>query len=57
MPKTKRECYDKKKMSLDMRNSLLLWALIMGLGAVCSHLVSEYMAVIAFGVWLILMFI
>lgn len=56
MPKEKRELYDKKRMSRDQRNMFLIWAAIMGAGAVLSLLVSAYMGAAAGAVWLIMFF-
>ncbi|MCI9269630.1 MAG: DUF3784 domain-containing protein [Dorea sp.] len=53
MPKEKRELYDKERMSKDQRNVFLLWALILGIGAVLSYFVSQYMAVGAFALFFI----
>lgn len=54
MPKEKRELYDTEKLCKDQRNSFLLWAFILGAGAVLSYFVSQYMAIIAFVIWLVL---
>lgn len=54
LPKQERILYDKEKMSRDQRNAFLIWAVIMGLGAVLSCSISKYMAVAAFAVWLLL---
>lgn len=54
--KEEREKYDKKKMSMDMRNSLFLWAIILFIGAIFSYFVSNYCAIIAFIIWLIVFF-
>lgn len=56
LPKAKREQYDKKKISSDQRNMLFLWTVIMLLGAVLSYFITEYMAVIAFLVWIVFFF-
>lgn len=56
MPKTQRELYDKARMSRDQRNAFLIWALIFGIGAALSYLISQYMAIIAFVVWLVVFF-
>lgn len=37
-----------------MRNSLFLWCTILLLGTVLSHLYSDYYAIIAFIIWIIL---
>ena len=54
MSKEEREKYDKLKMSADMRNSLLLWAVIMVVGGVLSYFFSFYFAIAALVLWLIL---
>ena len=56
MPKEKREKYDKKKMSIDMRNSFFLWSIILFSGAILSYFISEYCAIIAIVIWLIIFF-
>lgn len=56
MPKAKRELYDKKRMSRDQRNSFLVWSLIVGIGAILSYLISQYMAIVAFVVLMIVFF-
>lgn len=54
LPKEEREEYDKKKMSTDTRNSLFLWFVILLLGAVLAYLFSNYFAMIAIIIWIIL---
>lgn len=54
--KDEREEYDKKKMSLDMRNCLFIWSMILFLGAFLSYCISKYCAIIAFHIWIILFF-
>ncbi|HHV63785.1 MAG TPA: DUF3784 domain-containing protein [Peptococcaceae bacterium] len=56
MPNSQRDLYDKKKLSKDQRNSLLLWTIIMAIGASLAYFISQYIAIIAFIVWLILFF-
>ncbi|MCH1983415.1 DUF3784 domain-containing protein [Ruminococcus sp. OA3] len=56
MPKIQREDYDKVRISRDQRNSFLIWSLIMLAGGVCSYLVSQYAAVAAGVIWLIIFF-
>lgn len=53
MPKEKRELYDKARMSRDQRNEFLIWAGIWGAGAVLSFCFTQYMAILAFVVWLV----
>lgn len=56
MPKEEQEKYDKKKMSIDMRNSLFLWSIILFSGAISAYFISKYCAIIAIVIWLILFF-
>lgn len=56
MPKDKRELYDKEKLSRDHRNIFLIWAIIQGIGAVLAYYISQYIAIAAFIIWLILFF-
>ena len=53
LPKEERNNYNKKKMSRDQRNSMLIWTLIMLIGALFSYLISQYIAIIAFVAWII----
>lgn len=48
-----RNNYDKKAMSKDQKNSMLIWTVIMLVGALFSYIISQYVAIIAFIVWLI----
>lgn len=54
LSKEERERYDKKRMSIDMRNSFLLWAIVLLLGAILSYFISNYFAIIAIVIWVIL---
>jgi len=56
MPKEKRELYDKEMMSMDQRNAALIWAAIQGTGAVLSYFFSQYMAIGAFIIWMVVFF-
>jgi cobalamin synthase len=56
LPKTERELYDTERMSKDQKNTMLLWSIIMAAGAIFSYLVSPYISVAAFVVWLIVFF-
>ncbi|MCI8961299.1 MAG: DUF3784 domain-containing protein [Lachnospiraceae bacterium] len=56
MPKEKRELYDKEKLSKDHRNIFLIWAIIQGTGAILAYYISQYIAVIAFIIWLVVFF-
>lgn len=54
-PKYEQERYDKARMAKDMRNEFALWAVIMLVGALGSHAISGYVAVVAYGVWIVLL--
>lgn len=54
--KEEREKYDKKKISVDMRNSLFIWAIILFLGAILSYYISKYCAIIAIIIWIVIFF-
>lgn len=56
LPREKRALYDTARMSRDQRSSFLLWAAVLAAGAALSLLVSQYCAIAAFAVWLILFF-
>ena len=56
LEKEKRKLYDTEKMSLAHRNMFLIWAAILGIGAILSYLFSGYFAVAAFIVWLAVFF-
>ena len=43
-------------MSKDHRNMFLIWTAILGVGALLSLLISTYMAIPAFIVWIIMFF-
>lgn len=44
------------KLSIDMRNSLLLWAIILLIGAILAYFISKYCAILAIVIWLIIFF-
>lgn len=54
--KENREKFNKERMSLDMKNSLFIWAVILLLGGVGSYFISKYFAYIAIVIWIILFF-
>ena len=54
--KDQREMYDQKKMSKDQRNAFLIWGLIFAVGAILANFISQFFAIIAFIVWLIIFF-
>lgn len=56
LPKEEQSRYDRAYMARDMRNKLLAWAIVMLLGAAGSWLISGYSAVVAYAVWIVLLF-
>lgn len=56
IPKEKRNLYDLEKLSKDYRNEFLIWSLILGIGAVLSYFISQYVAIVAYIIWLIVLF-
>lgn len=54
--KDEKALYDKSKIVKGMRNSFLLWALILGIGAVLSYFMSQYLGVISFIIWIVVFF-
>jgi len=56
LTKEQRSLYDTNKMSKDQRNSMLIWTVIMVIGAVFSFFISQYVAIMAFIIWLIVFF-
>lgn len=54
LPKERQEQYDKKKLVKDNRNALFLWGGIMLVGAVLSQAVSQYAAIAAWIIWIVL---
>lgn len=54
--KQEREKYNQAKLGIDMRNSLLIWFVIFGVGAILSYFISSYIAIASFITWLILFF-
>ncbi|KPU43290.1 hypothetical protein OXPF_27310 [Oxobacter pfennigii] len=56
LAREEREKYDKKKMSIDARNNFLLWSVILLFGAGLSYFFSNYFAVFAMLIWIILFF-
>ena len=55
LPERERAQYDAAAISKDMRNSCFLWALIMAIGCLLSWLLTPYMAIFAYVVWLVLL--
>lgn len=56
LPTKKQALYDKELISRDMRNRCFIWMIIMFVGAILSYVLSPYMAIPAFLIWLILFF-
>lgn len=56
LSKHERELYDIARLSKDQRNSMFIWTLIMCVGALFSFFISQYSAIIAFVVWIIVFF-
>ncbi len=56
LPRKEQERYDKAAISRDIRNQCFLWSAIMLAGSVLSVVLTPYMAVPAFLVWLVLLF-
>lgn len=54
--KEERSLYDEEKMCRDQRNAFLIWAAILGIGALFSYLISQYSAIAAIIIWLIIFF-
>lgn len=51
LPKKEQSLYDQAAMAKDMKNSYLLYSVIMLLGAVFSVILSPYLAVAAYIIW------
>lgn len=56
LTKEQRKLYDTERMNKDQRNSMLIWTVVMAIGAIFSWLLSQYIAIVAFIIWLILFF-
>lgn len=56
LSKEEQALYDKAYLSRDTRNQCFIWAAVMLIGAALSYFFTPYMAVPAFGIWLILFF-
>jgi hypothetical protein len=54
MSKEERAYYDAARLSRDQRNSCLIYAGIFGLAAVLSYFLTQYIAIAAIVVWLVL---
>ncbi len=56
LPKHEQEMYDKKRLVQDMRDLCFWSAAILLIGALLSYLITPYLAIPTFIIWLILMF-
>lgn len=54
LPPEKRKLYDTEHMWRDRRNGFFIWTAVFAAGAALSLLASQYFAVAAFIVWLVL---
>lgn len=55
LPQEVREQYDRKRMSMDQRNSFLIWTVIFIIGAVSSYFIGQYCSIAAGIIWLVLL--
>ena len=56
LPKEQRKLYNQYKMSIDYRNLFALWSSLFFTGAMLSQLVSGYLTIIVFIIWIIPIF-
>ena len=56
LPKEKQVVYDKAYMSRDTRNRCFVWVDVMFIGAVLSYILTPYMVILAFVLWMALLF-
>ncbi|MGN1181577.1 MAG: DUF3784 domain-containing protein [Faecalibacillus sp.] len=56
MTKEERKSYDQVRLCRDQRNDFLVWAILLGTGALLSCFVYQYLAIVFLVVWLILFF-
>lgn len=56
LSKEEQNKYDKASISRDMRNQCFIWTLVMVIGAIFSWVLSPYMAIPAYLIWLVLFF-
>lgn len=56
MSKEEQLLYDRASISRDIRNQCFTWATIMLIGAVLSYFLTPYLAVLAYVIWLVLLF-
>ena len=55
-PKEEQALYDKAHISRDIRNQCFIWTVIMLAGATLSCLLTPYMAIPTYIIWLVLFF-
>lgn len=55
LPVKEQMLYDKSRISRDMRNQCFTWSSVMLVGTVLSCIITPYMAVVAYAVWLVLL--
>lgn len=55
IPKREQEMYDKDRIVFDIRNDVIVWTVIMVLGAIGSLLTTDYFAIAAYGLWIVLL--
>lgn len=56
VPREQARYYDKKRISRAQRQSFKKWFIILSIGAVLSHFVSQYFAILAIGLWALMFF-
>lgn len=56
LSKEEQDLYDRAYIARDIRNSCLLWAFIMMIGATASFFLSGYFAILAYVIWAVLFF-
>lgn len=56
LPKEERKNYDTERMCADQVKAFLTWSIVFFIGALLSYMISQYVAIIAWGIWLILFF-
>jgi len=54
IPESEKKNYDKKRISFDMRNSLLIWGTILLIGSILSQFIHEYFGIGAMVIFFIL---
>lgn len=56
LPKEERKKFDTERMCKDQSKAFLSWSIIFFIGALLSYTISQYISIIAWGIWLILFF-